>query len=73
MQQHKSRGPLASLSNSTPFSVQVQKLSGAGNAVSGKFVLKESENNINVGLAHMTLPPAQQLIQNQMDTDTPEL
>ena len=28
-----------------------------GNAVSSKFTLKENENNINVALAHMTLPP----------------
>ena len=31
--------------------------------MSNKFVIKESENNINVALAHMNLPNAQQALQ----------
>ena len=62
---NKPRGALTSLSQGQISSLtnQVSKNVTGSNPVSSKFVIKESENNINVALAHMNLPNAQHALQ----------
>jgi len=42
---------------------QVTKNIAGVNPLSNRFVLKESENNLNLALAHLNMPNAQQVLQ----------